>query len=154
MHIWTRRRARRTPGDLPAARINRIARAFVLALITQVRSLSERLPVKSISPIAKGLYCVICMPHDHSLTFKVRQWLLSYLCSSISTSCFSPTTIDVHIFRERNVSRCRSRIVRCTCKRKIRDLNFCTDSLLTKLRGTSYSLRRRTSAALKVLSII
>jgi len=81
MHACTRRCARRM-GDLPAARLNRTARAFVHISVDYIRSLSGRLPVESINRLHRFIYHI---PHDQSSTLRARQRLyLSYLYRSVS----------------------------------------------------------------------
>jgi len=73
---------------LPAARVNRIARAFVhIVLITQIRSLSERLPIEGINrkrPIAlficlttKALYLKLVSDYTSPTFIAAYQWFVS-----------------------------------------------------------------------------
>ena len=80
-------------GDLPAARLNRTARAFIHISVDYVRSLSGRFPVEGINRLHHFIYHI---PHNQSSTLRARQRLyLSYLYRSVSMLCFSPRTTDI-----------------------------------------------------------
>jgi len=83
-------------SNLPAARVNRTARAFVHTGVDY--SAVRTTPDRGHKSRAKGLFRI--MLHDQSSTLRARQRLyLSYFHRSVSMICFSPRTTYVHVFR-------------------------------------------------------